>query len=137
MSETVADALTFYNDNETTETRIFIRLVDEFFDCLNVKNRLEGKLKRKNARLPYCKPTDHRFKVTNALRTVHGVCMCVYNLCYHVLQWLVDTFLEYLDERETEVSGAKEKSSTLLSRETNEGLHISGEFSPIHNKHAA
>ena len=70
MSTTVADALTFDDNDETTETRCFIRLVDQFFDCLNVRNKLEGKLKRKEARLPYYKPTDYRFKV------------CIYRCCH-------------------------------------------------------
>ena len=63
MSSTVADALTFYDSDETTETRVFIRLVDQFFDCLNVRSKLEGKLKRKDARLPYKSPKDPHVKV--------------------------------------------------------------------------
>lgn len=63
MSSTVADALTYEDNNETTETRVFIRLVDEFFDCLNGRNVLEGTMKRKPARLPYYRPNDERFKV--------------------------------------------------------------------------
>lgn len=59
----MADALTFFNDEETTETRYFIRLFDEFFDCMNVKNKLEGILKRKDARLAYYDAGDKRFKV--------------------------------------------------------------------------
>ena len=63
MSSTVADALTYDNNDDTTETRLFIRLIDEFFDCLNVKSVLEGTLRRKPARLPYYSPNDQRFKV--------------------------------------------------------------------------
>ncbi len=63
MSCTVANALTFFNDDDTTETRLFIRLFDEFFDCLNVTNKLEGILKRKDARLAYYQADDKRFKV--------------------------------------------------------------------------
>ena len=63
MSSTVADALAFYNDEETTETILFIRLFDEFFDCLNVTSKLEGILKRKDARLAYYQADDKRFKV--------------------------------------------------------------------------
>lgn len=63
MSSTVADALSHFNDEETTETRLFIRLFDEFFDCLNVKRKMEGILKRKDSRLPYTKAEDQRFKV--------------------------------------------------------------------------
>ena len=70
MSSTVADALTYLNNEETTETRHFIRLFDEFFDCLNVTSKLEGILKRKEARLAYYEPGDKRFKVVRK-------CMCI------------------------------------------------------------
>ena len=63
MSETVASALQFVDDDRTRETRQFIRMIDLFFDALNVKSPLEGKLKRKLFRLPYYSPQDERFKV--------------------------------------------------------------------------
>ena len=63
MSETVASALQFTNNERTKETRKFIRMIDTFFDCLNVKSPLEGKLKRKQFRSPYTSPNDERFKV--------------------------------------------------------------------------
>lgn len=60
----MADALTFYDQDETTETRVFIRMIDQFFDCMNViRSKLEGKVRRKDQRLPYTNPKDHRFKV--------------------------------------------------------------------------
>ena len=45
MSETVASALQFVDEERARETRQFIRMIDLFFDALNVKNPLEGKLK--------------------------------------------------------------------------------------------
>lgn len=63
MSSTVADALTYANDDTTTETRVFIRLIDKFFDCLNVRSHLEGFKKRKPSRLAYVHSSDERFKV--------------------------------------------------------------------------
>lgn len=63
MSSTVADALTYYDKAETTETRLFIRLFDNFFDCLNVTNKLEGIMKRKDSRLAYTSANDQRFNV--------------------------------------------------------------------------
>lgn len=63
MSETVASALQVVNEDNTRATRLFIRMTDMCFDALNVKNTLEGKLKRKNYRLPYTDPLDERFKV--------------------------------------------------------------------------
>ena len=63
MSSTVADALTYYDKDWTTETRLFIRLVDQFFDCLNVKRHLDGVMKRKPFRKAYTQTNDERFKV--------------------------------------------------------------------------
>ena len=63
ISETVASALQFVDDDRRRETRQFIRMIDLFFDALNAKNSLEGKLKRKPFHLPYYTPQDERFKV--------------------------------------------------------------------------
>lgn len=65
MSSTVADALTYDDRDETTETRVFIRMIDNFFDCLNVKCRLEGVKKRKPFREAYTHTKDERFKVAS------------------------------------------------------------------------
>lgn len=63
MSSTVADALTYDNHDSTVETRKFIRLIDNFFDCMNVKCKLEAVKKRKPYREAYKHPKDWRFKV--------------------------------------------------------------------------
>ena len=63
MSETVASALQMVRPDETRETRLFIRMIDQFFDCLNVKSPRQGILQRKEYRLPYKTANDHRFKV--------------------------------------------------------------------------
>ena len=42
---------------------MFLRMMDSFFDCLNVRNNVQGKLKRKDFCLPYSTPQDERFKV--------------------------------------------------------------------------
>ena len=63
LSSSVADALTYLNDDATTETRLFVRHFDKFFDCLNVTNVLEGVLKRKEDRVAYYQADDQRFKV--------------------------------------------------------------------------
>ncbi len=63
MSETVASALQFLDDDRTRETRLFIRMIDRFFDAVNVKNPLEGRHKRKDSRAPYYSAIDERFKV--------------------------------------------------------------------------
>ena len=71
LSETVASALQFLDDDNTCETRKMIRMMDIFFDCLNVKNPLEHKLKRKDSRAPYCKVNDWRFKVCESYQLIN------------------------------------------------------------------
>ena len=65
MSESVASALQMLNKEGTRETRLFIRMIDMFFDYLNVKSPLLGKLKRKESIVPYMSRSDERFKVCN------------------------------------------------------------------------
>ena len=48
----MASALQLLDEDKTTETRLFIRMMDTFFDAMNVKNPLEGKHKRKDSRAP-------------------------------------------------------------------------------------
>lgn len=67
----VADALTFYDDADTTGNKmVFIRTMDScfFFDCLNVKKDTEGIKKRKPMRGAYTDFQDERFKVVPKLR---------------------------------------------------------------------
>lgn len=66
MSETVASTLQLLNSEGTRETRVFIRMIDKFFDCLNVKGPIVYKLKRKDDLKPYTSPSDERFKVCNS-----------------------------------------------------------------------
>jgi hypothetical protein len=47
----------------TSSTVTFIRLMDQFFDCLNVSNPLQGMQSRKPALEPYTSVEDWRFKV--------------------------------------------------------------------------
>ena len=63
MSESVACALELLNREDTRETRLFIRMIDHFFDYLNVKGPRIGQWKKKDALLPYRSHTDERFKV--------------------------------------------------------------------------
>ena len=64
MSNSVANALELICKDTTTGTRIFIRNIDKFFDCLNVKGPFLSVLKRKDNIAPYKSPSDKRFKVT-------------------------------------------------------------------------
>lgn len=63
MSESVACALEYLDNDGTQQTRLFIRMIDKFFDCLNAKGPLMAKLKRKDDIAPYAKPNDYRFQV--------------------------------------------------------------------------
>lgn len=63
MSESVASALQVVDNDNTQETRLFIRMIDKFFDLLNVKGPQMAKLKRKDSIAPYSSPSDERFKV--------------------------------------------------------------------------
>ena len=76
MSETVASALEFLDNDRTKETRRFIRMVDRFFDYLNVRSPLAHQLKRKGSIAPYRSPTDHRFKVLCLLNIATIQCSC-------------------------------------------------------------
>ena len=101
--------------------------MDVFFDYLNVKNSMEHKLKRKEAKAPYRKASDWRFKVLLTL-SCSIFCTPHYNLL--LLQWLREDFLGYLSEWEQECLKKPLKRSQsrrqCLSRETLEGLRITG-----------
>ncbi len=47
MSESVACALEFMSNDRTQRTRVFIRMVDRFFDNLNVKSPMMAQRKKK------------------------------------------------------------------------------------------
>ena len=49
------------------QTRLFIRIINKFFDCLNAKGPLVAKLKRKQDITPYARACDERFKVRTDL----------------------------------------------------------------------
>lgn len=63
MSESVASALEFLDNDGTQQTRLFIRMIDRFFDYLNVKSPKVADFKRKNSIAPYRKTDNKRFKV--------------------------------------------------------------------------
>ena len=63
MSESVASALQYLDNDKTQQTWLFIRMVDRFFDCLNVRNPLLAQMKRKDSIAPYKSQNDERFKV--------------------------------------------------------------------------
>ena len=62
LSKSVAEAMEYYDDNDTVETRKFVRTFDRFFDMLNTRSLEEGIYKKPDL-LPYRKIDDTRFKV--------------------------------------------------------------------------
>ena len=64
LSETVASALEFLDNDDTLETRTIIRMFDWFFDTMSA---LQGKFKRKDIMEPFHKEDDFRFKVRNVI----------------------------------------------------------------------
>ena len=87
LSATVANALEYYGDDETSETRNFIGHFDRFFDCLNVRCTSESVYKRKPDLRPYRDPSDSRLCVSGSfdsynycLGTLHSYA-CMY--CMH------------------------------------------------------
>ena len=48
---------------ETESSRLFIRHIDKFFDCLNVSRTNSDQSKRKDALMPYFTKDDWRFDV--------------------------------------------------------------------------
>lgn len=108
------------------ETRVFIRNINKFFDCLNVRSTLMAKNKRNDDIGPYYSSTDERLKVTNR----QSIATTVYLNTQKFHQWLLKDFLSYLQEWEDEAKelsgGAREKSKYCLSKETLEGLRITG-----------
>ncbi len=51
LNTSVANALAYFGDPDTSEPEIFIRHFDRFFDCLNVRNKssMKGKKDLKSA----------------------------------------------------------------------------------------
>ena len=69
LSSSVANALSYFGDPDTSETELFVRNFDRFFDCLNVRSTKESILKRKPVLRPYRDPCDSRFTVSAFLHT--------------------------------------------------------------------
>ena len=63
MSEGVACALEVLDKDGTRETRVFIRNINKFFDCLNSRSTVMAKLKRNDSVDAFYKSSDERFQV--------------------------------------------------------------------------
>ena len=66
MSESVASCLEYMDREGTEQTRLFIRMVDRFFDYLNVKSPKTSNWQRKESRAPCRDSRDERLKACNA-----------------------------------------------------------------------
>lgn len=64
LSQSVANAFSYFGDPDTTETQRFVSLFDKFFDCLNVRSTNEWISKRKPNLKPYTSPSDERLEVS-------------------------------------------------------------------------
>ena len=125
LSSSVANALQFYGNPDTTETERFVRTFDKFFDCLNVRSPNEHITKRKEHMKPYSSASDERLLVGFAVVTY------MYIHTNNNLQWLERDFLDYLNEWQSSVAArdgftSAEKAMMTLSRETLEGLRVTG-----------
>ncbi|XP_047135769.1 uncharacterized protein LOC124812779 [Hydra vulgaris] len=105
LSETVGSVLANFGPPEAAGTSTFCIMMDKFFDCLNVRNTFDHRLKKKPFLKPYESLTDER---------------------YH---WL-DEFLEYLRLWKVSIEtraghyNDNSKSKMFLSWQTYEGLKI-------------
>ncbi len=63
MSQSVSKALLKCIGSEAKGTAELLSIVDTLFDCLNIHNLTEAKLKRKPFRSPYRSATDWKLKV--------------------------------------------------------------------------
>ena len=134
LSESVAKALELTGGEEVTETVKFVKMLDHFFDCLNVNNFHTGKQKRKQFQDPYRSGDDFRLKVIFIFVCPTSIMLhAVTTLATNPMQWLEDEFLGYLQNWEGSVmaqSGLsmKEKNSMLLSPETRFGIEVTGKY---------
>ncbi len=60
LSASVANALEYHGDSDSTETAKFVCLFDRFFDCFNARSIDECIKKRKPDLGPYRDPSDSR-----------------------------------------------------------------------------
>ena len=107
LSKSVAIALEETKNDEVLGTAQFCRMMNDFFDCTNVRSLTEHERKRNPLIKPYSSPDDERFS------------------------WLKDVFLHYLEmwkqstmAREGNYS-ADDRGKMFLSLQTYKGLKIS------------
>ena len=111
LSESVGHALTLFGGPEKAETAKFASMFDKFFDSLNSRNCVTAKQKRKVFLRPYFSGEDFRLNVSGIGYD------CSYNT-YNVKA--------SVSEREKEGFTKSELAMMCLSKETLEGLQMTG-----------
>jgi len=107
LSSSVGKVLLEFGEKESHETAKFCLLVDQFFDCGNVRNTQEYITKRKPFLKPYSSPGDERF------------------------DWLENTFLKYFEnwlkwiEETYPTMTPENKARMFISWQTYEGIQLS------------
>ena len=106
LSDSVGNVLQSIGSGESNGTAKFCLMLDQFFDCMNVRNTSEHHLKAKPFLKPYSDLNDERF------------------------QWL-ESFLEYLRQWKESVShragnfSQTARNNMFLTWQTYEGLQVS------------
>ena len=103
LSNSVATALRTFSPDSTWETAQFCDLLDQFFDCMNVRSTSSKQHSLKPFRKPYISVDDERFV------------------------WLEDTFLEYFNQWKINIDNRpgnfsqEDKQKMFISWQTWEG----------------
>lgn len=102
MSESIASAWQYLDNDKMQQTRLFICMVDRFFDSLNVRNPLIAQVKQKDSIAPYKSQNDERFEVQHMhMQSIHdddsppnSVNMTAFSIAYYN-SILSDTRINY------------------------------------------
>ena len=107
LSRSVAIALQESGADDVLESAKFCMMINDFFDCTNVRSKTEHVSKRNHLLKPYTSQDDQRFS------------------------WLKDVFLEYLNDWKDSTTAREGKYSSndrenmFISTQTYEGFKIS------------
>lgn len=102
MSESIASAWQYLDNDKMQQTRLFICMVDRFFDSFNVRNPLIAQVKQKDSIAPYKSQNDERFEVQHMhMHSIHdddsppnSVNMTAFSIAYYN-SILSDTKINY------------------------------------------
>ncbi|XP_057299290.1 uncharacterized protein LOC130629929 [Hydractinia symbiolongicarpus] len=106
LSESVFQALQTYGPPDAIGTATYCRMLDKFFDCMNVRNSVECVRKQRPFLKPYENLDDERF-------------------------WLIDTFLKYFTDWKISIADRNDaqytdnaRANMFISWQTYEGLQL-------------